>query len=360
MKPQAPRIHLAPAHPCMGWVSMNRYWQALTHEAAGDPDVTSLVTAGPVEAPGLSKWRRQWIRRVVYPWIIKTQARAGVLHILDHSFANLLAHARPSVRTVVTVHDLIPLTDPADLTPAQRGRFEKTVSWIPTADRVVCVSEHTRSEVQRLLKVPAEKMTVLPNGASSLPEPDSAMTGKLAALPPFIFSVGNARPRKNLGLLSPLVRHLAEQGISPTIVRAGARLDGSLASEIRRHAALHELGMVTDEELAAAYAQAALTLVPSMHEGFGLPVLEAMQAGCPVVYSLATSLPEVAGDAGLGFDPADAAQAAEQCRRVLSDAALRSRLVTAGRERAARFTWRSHWQGLQEIYHHLLDECPVS
>ncbi|TDU73404.1 alpha-1,3-rhamnosyl/mannosyltransferase [Prosthecobacter fusiformis] len=339
----------------MGWVSMNRYWQALVTESKSDAGVRSLFPAGPVETPAKSRWQRLWLRRVAYPWMIKTQVRSGVLHILDHSFADLLSSVRPAVRTVVTVHDLIPLSDPADLTSSQWMRYQKTVSWIPRADKVVCVSNHTRQEVQWLLNVSEDKLHVLPNGTSQLPFPDAVMSERLAILPPFILSVGGTRPRKNLRLLVPLTQCLAERGSRVTVVRAGPALDESLAARIREHAELHELGMVSDAELAAAYGRAALTLVPSTHEGFGLPVLEAMQAGCPVVYSQATSLPEVAGEAGLSFDPDDPTRAADLCWRVLSEPDLRQQLIKAGRARANQFTWSAHWRGLREIYDGLLN-----
>lgn len=350
-----PSVHLAPAHPCMGWVSMNRYWQALRQESAGDSEVMSLLSPGPVEAPPGPPWVRQWNRRVAYPLLVRAKVRDGVLHVLDQSFADLLPHARRGVRTVVTVHDLIPLTDPGDLTPAQRSRYQRTVSYVRRADRVVCVSSYTAGEVQRLLQIPQEKLCVLPNGTSTLPSADGAMSARLKALPPFIFSVGGTRPRKNLKLLVPLARHLAEQGKRVTVVRAGARLEETLAAQIRKHADLHELGSVTDAELSAGYVHAALTLVPSQQEGFGLPVLEAMQAGCPVAYCLATSLPEVAGEAALGFDPENAGQAAQHCLSLLTDTDLRAKLVIAGRARAARFTWKAHWQGLRRIYDELLN-----
>lgn len=353
MKPP-PRIHLAPAHPCMGWVSMNRCWQALLMESAHDPDVSSLVAPVPVETAARPFWQRQWTRRIAYPWLVRTQVKSGVLHVLDHSFAGLLAQVRAPVRSLVTVHDLIPLTDPGDLSPAQQKRFLKDVSWISRADKVVCVSHHTASEVQRHFAIPDAKLHVIPNGTTRLPAPDVHMRQKLGALPPFILSVGGSRPRKNLHLLAPLAAHLASQGHRATFVRAGAPLDSALAAGIRQHAELHELGSISDAELAAAYAQAALTLVPSTHEGFGLPVLEAMGSGCPVVHSLSTSLPEVAGDAGLGFDATDAAMAARHCYRILNDPALRTQMITAGRQRATHFTWKAHWLALREIYTGLL------
>jgi glycosyltransferase involved in cell wall biosynthesis len=351
-----PRIHLAPTPPCMGWVSMNRYRQALLRESAGESDVRSLVPAGPVESPSSSRWVRLWVRHIAYPRLIRSQVKSGVLHVLDHSFADLLRHARPGVKTVITVHDLIPLTDHSGLTPAQQARFSKTVASVALADKVVCVSQHTRAEVRRLLHVSEDKIHVLPNGTSTLPVPEESIRQHLSSLPPFILTVGNIRPRKNLTILPPLARLLAAQGHRAVFVRAGERLEECLAAEIRQHADLHELGALSDAALAAAYTTAALTLVPSTHEGFGLPVLEAMQAGCPVVHSLATSLPEVAGGAGLGFDPANAAQGASLCQQILTDSKLRQQMIATGRERAAQFTWKAHWQGLHKIYMELLQK----
>lgn len=349
-KPAA--IHLAPAHPCMGWVSMNRYWQALREQSVGEPGVRSLVQAGPVEAPGWPWWQKQVTRRWLYPILIRRRVKEGILHVLDHSFASLVGHAGPGIKKVVTVHDLIPLSHSGDLSPSQQRRYRQEVSWLERADALVCVSEHTKAEVSRLLKISAPKLHVIPNGTTCLPAPDLRMQERLAMLPPFVLSVGGVRPRKNLSLLVPLAEHWPRQQKDQKliIVRAGALLPESLAADIRKHAHLHELGTINDAELSAAYSLAALTLVPSLHEGFGLPVLEAMQAGCPVVYSRATSLPEVAGEAGLAFEPNDAVEAARHCLRIMNDVDLRVRLTEAGRERASQFSWHRHWQGLMQVY----------
>lgn len=340
----------------MGWVSMNRYWQALVNESAGDDTVHSLLPAGRLEAGAGPVWQRFWMRGVGYPWRIKTQVKDGVLHVLDHSFADLLAYVNPGVKTVVTVHDLIPLTDPGDLSSQQVRRFKDRVQWVTRADRVVCVSQHTAAEAQRLLGVPTERVRVLPNGASALPRPDPALSARLQTLKPCLLSVGSAVPRKNLKLLAPLAAGLAARGISPVIVRAGASLPDSLAQGIRQHAELLELGQVTDAELSAAYAGAAVTVVPSFQEGFGLPVLEAMLAGCPVAYSRATSLPEVAGDAGLSFDPHAVGEAVEVCARLLENEELRQKQSELGRKRAAVFSWQHHWQGLRAVYNGLVSD----
>ncbi len=346
-------VFIAPTHPGMGWVSMNRYAGEMRAQAAAHPDVSFLLPPAPPEQPARSRLTRLIQRRFLYPVQIRLRVTGGVLHVLDHSFAHLLAHVRPGVRTVVTVHDLIPLTDPGGLSPSQRARYQKDVSHLACAGKLVCVSEHTREEVHRLLRIPRDRLVVNSMGAASLPPSDSDTARRLAALPPFILSVGHNAPRKNLAILPELARQLAATGSRPVIVRAGALLDAPLASAIRDHAGLHELGKVSDAGLAAAYAHAAVFIMPSTNEGFGLPVIEAMAAGCPVVCSRAASLPEVAGDAALMFDPHDPSAAAAHCRRLLDDAAFRDRLITAGKERAADFTYAAHWQRLLRVYEEL-------
>ncbi len=347
-------VFMAPTHPCMGWASMNRYTQELRAQADGDPSVRFLLPPCAVEKSPAPRLMRLLQRRLLYPLRVRTQVTGGVLHLLDHSFAALLAHTRPGVRTVVTVHDLIPLSEPEGLSASQQARYAKDVAHLNKADILVCVSGHTRQEAHRLLGIPFDKMRVNPMGAAALPAPDAAMLGRLSALPAFILSVGHTGPRKNLMLLPELARQLSTGGRQPVIVRAGTRLDATLAAAIGQHAKLVELGRIQDAELAAAYQTAAVFFMPSRHEGFGLPVIEAMAAGCPVACARATSLPEVAGEAALFFDPDNATEAADACRRLLEDAALRQQRIEAGRLRARQFTYAAHWRRLREVYDDLL------
>ena len=138
-----------------------------------------------------------------------------------------------------------------------------------------------------------------------------------------------------------------------TLVRAGHKLPESLANDIRQQATLIELDRASDAQLAAWYAHATATLIPSTHEGFGLPVLEAMQLGCPVVCARATSLPEVGGDAALYFDLDDLPSGNAACRLLLNDSAERQRRSEASREHVKDFSLQAHWNGLQRIYQSL-------
>ena len=355
MKP--PAIFIAPTPTSLGWPSMNRYRQALAAEMpSGSKRPHFLWPDGPVEAPASGRFISWFHRQVVYPRVIRAEVPAGaVLHVLDHSFAELLAHVRPGVCTVVTLHDLIPLDSPGDLRPSQLARFRRRVAHLHQADAVVCVSEFTRQAALRLLALPEAKLHVIHNGASPLPAPDSAMQQRLAKLPPYVLSVGGTSARKNLQSLPSMMESLTKCGSSAVLVRAGPLLDPELAAEIRRHAQLVELGPVSDAGLSAAYASAAVTIVPSLLEGFGLPVLEAMRAGCPVVHARSSSLPEVAGGAALDYDPTEPAEAAARIHHLLHDAELRQRLIQLGHERAGELTWRAHWEGLTRLYARLAD-----
>jgi glycosyltransferase involved in cell wall biosynthesis len=337
----------------MGWASMNRYWQEMVAQSHSEPLVRSLLAPSALETPSKPSWQRYLQRYILYPLRVRSQVQSGILHLLDHSFAHLLPFVRPAVRTVVTVHDLIPLVEPGDLTAQQIARFSRTVHTLQRADRLVCVSEHTRDEVRRLLDVPAEKLVVNPMGAADLPEPDPAMAERLASLNGYLLSVGHNATRKNLAMLPAILGELAASGERLVLVRAGAFLEADLAVAIREHAELHELGFVSDAELAAAYAHATLLLLPSTHEGFGLPAIEAMDNGCPVVCSRSTSLPEVVGEAGLLFDPSSPAEAAQQCRILLQDANVKKEYIARGRDRAAVFTYRAHWEKLLTVYQSL-------
>lgn len=339
------KIHIAPTPFVMGWESMNRY----AHELSRVSGITPLLPLRPVNTPPGSRWQRLWARRVSYPTILRSRVRDGIVHILDHSFADLLPKVRHGVRKVVTLHDLIPLVAPDGISEAQQQRFRQTVTNLRLADAVSCDSAATRDEAIRLLQLDPAKLHVVPLGCTELPPPCPEAEKQARSTQPYFFSVGSALPRKNLAALPAMLAGLGKV----TLVRAGHKLPESLANDIRQHATLIELGRASDAELAAWYAHATATLIPSTHEGFGLPVLEAMQLGCPVVCARATSLPEVGGDAALYFDLDNLPAGNAACRLLLNDAAERQRRAEASRAHVKDFSWQAHWNGLQRIYQSL-------
>lgn len=137
-----------PTHPAMGWVSMNRCWNALRQELLKTPpddlQIRCPLSLESVEQPGLGRLRRAWKRSVEYPLLVRSRPASDVYHVLDHSFADLLDWLPRGSRSIVTVHDVIPLIEPYGMSNAQQRRFRQRVSSVRRADRVICVSEFTK------------------------------------------------------------------------------------------------------------------------------------------------------------------------------------------------------------------------
>jgi glycosyltransferase involved in cell wall biosynthesis len=288
------------------------------------------------------------------------------------AFAAPLASSCP---TVVTVHDLSFLRYPGAFRPFNR-RYLSLITKASTrrAARVIAVSACTRQDVITLCGVPKEKVVVVPNGVT--PEFNPADPAEVSAfrqrrrLPDrYILFVGTLEPRKNLvRLLEAYARLRAQErsdqaiGGAPTVpplVIAGAR--GWFYQEIFARVAALELtdqvifpGFVPADELPWWYRGAELFVYPSLFEGFGLPVLEAMACGTPTITSLASSLPEVAGDGAILIDPEDVEQLAEAMHRVLTTPSLAGQLRASGLRQASRFPWKQTAAATREVYRSVL------
>ena len=360
-----------PSHPSMGAASMDRYWRELERErrVEGVPDGLRIVSPlgnAPVESRRGGRLKRAWQKYAAYPWLASRAAgRRGmrVVHVLDHSFAHLLARVPArGVFKVATIHDLAPLRDGGDLTAGQRERFRRTVGHLRRADLVLADSRHSADEAVELLHLAPERMRVLPlgvdagrfalrgNDGQAVPPWRQALAGRKVVL-----SVGAAIGRKNLQVLPAVFRELKTRAPHPGVafLRVGHPLPAALREEL--HAVLGtegfvELGLAPDDDLVAAYQHADALLFPSRIEGFGFPVLEAMAAGCPVVCTNVTSLPEVGGEAALYFGPDEPAVAAAHLRCLFNDEAFRSERAAQGRAQAALFSWRRHYLRLLDLY----------
>jgi glycosyltransferase involved in cell wall biosynthesis len=271
-------------------------------------------------------------------------------------------------RTLLTVHDLSFLRCPDAFVPALRRYLERVVPRsIARAERVLADSEATRADLVALLGAPPEKVQVLYSGVHPRfrPQPEPGEAERVRTRyglgdAPYILSVGTLQPRKNYPRLIQAFTHLrisesANRRISESqgvdfackladlqLVIAGGRgwLYEETLAEAGKHAArVRILGFVDDGDLPALYRNAALFVFPSLYEGFGFPVLEAMACGVPVVCSNASSLPEVAGDAALLVDPLDTDGLAAAMVRALADADLRRGMIARGLAQAGRFTW---------------------
>jgi glycosyltransferase involved in cell wall biosynthesis len=305
-------------------------------------------------------WRVLW-EQAVLP--LQAAPRFDLLHGL--AFATPLAWPK---RSVVTVFDLSFLRYPQLFNRANRAYLTFfTRRSVRRADRVLTIAEHGRREVIELLGAPPERVTTtycgVDPGFRPLPAGEVEAFRLAQGLPErFILYLGTLEPRKNVATLVRAYALLrAELPTAPPLVLAGA--PGWMYDEVYRAIDEHGLrdavllpGFVAEEELSLWYNAAAVFAYPSLYEGFGLPPLEAMACGTPVITSDTTSLPEVVGEAGLLVQPFDQHGLASALRRVLVEPDLAAHLRQAGPLQAARFTWRRMAEATVRCYDELASQ----
>ena len=265
-----------------------------------------------------------------------------------------------AIRCVVTMHDLIPLLFPHYTPRALKTRFLFLFRAIlravtARADVVLTVSESSRADILRLLGAPAgdpRNVIAIHNGVA----PQFQPVARAAALPRRVLFVGRFDPYKNVvGLLAAFeqVRKLMPGTVRLVIAGAPDPRYPEPLEFARRHDLekdIEWLGYVSGPQLVAAYQQADVFVLPSLYEGFGLTVVEAMACGTPVVCSNVSSLPEIAGEAALSVAPADTAGLAQAIRRVLEEPGLAAELRAKGLRRAADFSWHRTAELTRQAY----------
>jgi len=298
--------------------------------------------------PLTDEWLARLWHRLRLP--IPVEFVTGLLDVF-YSPDFVLPPTRRATRTLLTVHDLSFMHYPEAFVPPLRRYLERVVPRsIARADLVLADSAHTRSDIVSLFNAPPDKVQVLYSGVHSrfCPEPAPGERERLRERynigdQPYILSIGTVQPRKNYVRLIQAFAHL--QTCKPAnlqLLIGGGRgwLYQDIFAEAEKHGdCVRLLGFVDDADLPALYRNAALFAFPSLYEGFGLPVLEAMACGLPVVCSNGSSLPEVAGDAALLVDPHDTGALAQAMARALEDADLRREMIERGFAQAGRFTW---------------------
>jgi len=254
-------------------------------------------------------------------------------------------------RQVVTIHDVVPLDHPEWLNPRFAAWYRFLIPRLAQrAGRVIVVSEFTKKRLLVHCGVRPEKITVIHLGADKRfrprPANEVARARATLAIPdgPYVLAVGSLEPRKNLGrLLAAWAEVLPELPPDVTLVVAGGKGKRMVFADVPELRRLPErvclTGYVPDELLPSLYAGAGVFIYPSVYEGFGLPPLEAMACGTPVIVGNRASLPEVVGDAGISVNPYDIDAIATAIAQVLVDPAIGAKLAPAALQRASRFSW---------------------
>jgi glycosyltransferase involved in cell wall biosynthesis len=256
---------------------------------------------------------------------------------------NIAGPSRAGAAVVVTMHDVAPIALPDPRLLRWRKNLRWRVRYAATARRATIImadSAFTADEVQRLLGYPRDRMHVVLLAADDVAAPspagDAAALERLGVQRPFVLTVGAADPRKNLALVQRAMPQVLERHPTVKLVLAGPR---PRTTQDAARPWQQTLGFVSEEELTALYRTAEVLVMPSTYEGFGLPVLEAMRLGTPVICARASSLPEVGGDAAAWVEPHDDARLAATISKLLSDDLTAGAMRAASLAQAARFSW---------------------
>lgn len=354
-----------------GWLSTR---QVLGNAAAGrfPEEKSGMRRASPRT---VATRMRQALRALPGAYALRAEIRDRVFRWRANGLKKAVYHEPNYVfrpfpgPKVLTVHDISHLRYP-QYHPRERVRhLEKRLpASMAMADRIITVSAFTKRELVDFLGVPSQKIVVIPLGADPVYHPRSQ--GETASVLErhglvhggYLLVVATLEPRKNL---ARLVRAFAQLPASlrerfPLVLAGpngwGQGLAAADMPTLEAKGQIRRLGYVADADLPLLYAGAGAFAFPSLYEGFGLPPLEAMACGVPVLTSSASALPEVVGSAALCVDPQDVADIRAGLLRLLTDEAFRRRARQAGPERAARFTWKGCAEQTASVYAEVFDE----
>ncbi len=309
----------------------------------------------------------RWLYRLWYRLRLPlpVQWATGAIDLF-HSPDFVLPPVSGNIPTLLTVHDLsfvhYPETFPTNLV----AYLNRVVPWsIQRATHVLADSQATRNDLINLWHIPAEKITVLYSGVNGMfqPETDEARITAVRAkyqlgTAPYILAVGTVQPRKNYQLLIRAFSQLVTNQPYHLVIAGGKGwLYEEVLAEVDRqqmNGRVHFTGFVADNDLPTLYSEATLLVQPSIYEGFGLPLLEAMACGVPIISSNISSLPEVVGESAVLLSPHDETAWANTIQRLLNEPTQRAHLVAAGFRQVRRFTWQAAAKQLLGIYQTLL------
>lgn len=321
----------------------------------------------PRRLSGHDLMRMRLSRYVTYPWQAHRHQRQ-LNHILDHGYGHLVYAVRPG-RTVVTVHDLIPLVrwrgGIPGLSPGRKPWLNLlSLRGLRLATRLIAVSENTRRDLIRFCNCAPDRIDVVYHGVDPFFKPyglsQKLLLRRELDLPSeigtqIVLVSGSQWYKNHTGALKAFARLLTTSRIPMQLIKIGAPTMewARTVRELGLEEATRCLGIVPHHELPKVFNSADCLLFPSFYEGFGWPPLEAMACGVPVVASNTSSLPEVIGDAGLMCPPNDYDGLAQAIYNVLTNDYVRQMLVERGLARARQFTWEKTAQQTLAVYHRM-------
>ncbi|MBV9789590.1 MAG: glycosyltransferase family 4 protein [Chloroflexi bacterium] len=338
----------------MAEIAPEQRFVALNHRKAAAPIAQATnIAQRYVWTPPHHRWEQ-----IALPLELAS-VRADVFHFPD--FIPLFRLRRP---TAITIHDLAFMRYPEILDAAARRYYGQIHQAVARADAIIAVSESTRRDIAELLDIDPERVDVVREAAAPQfqplalpPDAERRINGHVLRRDRFALFVGTLEPRKNLPTLLRALHQLAEQPHDdpPTLVIAGPRgwLDDDIAklvAELRLTDIAQFIGGVETDDLIWLYNACRVYLHPELYSGFGLPILEAMQCGAPVISADNSSLPEVAGAAARLLPAQDVAAWAAAWSSIWHDRARREQMREAGRQQAQRFSWSTAAQETLSIY----------
>lgn len=301
-----------------------------------------------------------------YPRTVAKQ-KADIFHIIDHSYGHLAYFLKITGKPViVTCHDLVHFIYPENLYDQARLPLVSMAAWkfavlgMGWADHIVTVSSNTASDVVQVLNAQLEQITVVPNAVDSLFRPlfqqeveTFRQQHRISPETLCLLNVGVDHPRKNIFTILRVLEHLQNQGLSVHLWRAGSDFTDNETTFLQTHGlenSVTYLGQPDAPTLVQVYNAADVLLAPSLYEGFGMTVLEAMACGTPVITSNVSSLPEVAGDAAILVAPMDVQAIIKAVCRLQNESAYRNWLIDKGLKRAKSFNWETTAEQIAKVY----------
>lgn len=319
--------------------------------------------------PGVNGFYKYYERFWQHPRAVMRQS-ADIVHIIDHTSGHVARWLQAADRAViVTCHDLVQLIYPENtgktsLSQLSLGAWRYAVDGIKQANQIIAVSTNTKRDLIAQLQIAPDRIAAIPNAVESQfallsPEIRTAFRQEQGIDPDTIclLNVGSEHPRKNLDTVLEVLKRLKASGIAVHLWKVGSNFTPAQQQSIATNGLeqhITNLGKPEKSRLIQIYNAADVLLAPSLYEGFGFTILEAMACGTPVVASNVSSLPEVAGDAAILFDPLDVAGMAAAIQHLQVDPIYRQQFIDRGLARAKLFTWEKTAEQVAQVYEKII------